>query len=65
MRAKFPKKPYTITKSKWDEYYRVQMSGSMNMFGHHLIGYFCQGDAYGQAKKHFEDEGNIEDLVIE
>jgi len=65
MRAKFPKKPYTITKSQWDEYYRVQMSGSMNMFGHHLIGYFCQGDAYGQAKKHFEDEGNIEDLVIE
>ena len=65
MRAHFPDKPYTITRSMWDDYRRDQKSGHMNMMGHHLIGYFCQGDAYGQAHQHFETDGNEEDLVIE
>ena len=58
-------KPYTITKGMWDDFYSVQMSGVMNMYGHHLIRYFMHGDAYEQARHHFEDEGNTEDLVIE
>tara|TARA_R110002020_G_scaffold14091_4_gene50179 strand:- start:33419 stop:33613 length:195 start_codon:yes stop_codon:yes gene_type:complete len=64
MRAHFPEKPYIITKDMWDEYYEVQQSGRMNMMGHHLIGYFCQGDAYQQAKNHFVDN-RTSDLVIE
>ena len=65
MRAHFPDYPYTITQDIWDDYYSVQQSGIMNMMGHHYIGYFMQGDAYKQAYKHFEEEGNTEPLVIE
>ena len=65
MRAHFPDKPYTITKGMWNSYEGTRRSGHMNMMGHHLIGYFCQGDAYGQAQQHFEADGNEEDLVIE
>lgn len=65
MFAHFPEKPYTITKGMWNSYRRDQESGHMNMMGHHLIGYFIQGDAWEQAHKHFETDGNDEDLVIE
>ena len=65
MRAHFPTKPYNITKSMWDDYYEVQMSGRMNMMGHHLIGYFMQDDTYDKAHTHFQEDGNAEDLVIE
>lgn len=60
----WPDKPYNITKSMWDSFEGDRQSGHMNMYGHHLIGYFSQGDAYEQAKKHFEAEEKDEDLVI-
>ena len=61
----YPEKPYSISQSMWRDYYRVQMSGRINMFEHPLIGYFCEGDSYSQAFKHFETEGNTDPLVIE
>ena len=57
-------KPYTISKSIWDTYYRAQMSGHMNMMGHPLVVYFLEGDAWQRAHDHFETAGNIESLVI-
>ena len=57
-------KPYTITFDIWNEFYTTQMSGVMNMFGHHLVRYFMVGDAYEQALEHFKNKGNREDLVI-
>ena len=65
MRPRYPEKPYTITKSKWDSYFRDQQRGHMNMYAHYLIGYFCQDDAYDQAYEHFKEQGKTEDLVIE
>jgi len=58
-------KPYTITHEIWADYYAVQKSGTMNMFGHPYVIYFFEGDAYSQAKNHFEVEGNTSDLLIE
>ena len=61
----YPEKPYSISHSMWCNYYTVQKSGRINMFEHPLIGYFCEGDSYSQAFKHFETEGNTDPLVIE
>ena len=59
------KVPYTITKSIWEDFRAMQISGKMNMFGHRNVGYFTDYGAYGKAKRHFEDSGKTEDLVIQ
>ena len=66
----YPDKPYEITKGIWESFYGTQQRGSMNMYGHHYIGYLSQTDsngedAYNLAKQWFEEEGNTEPLVIE
>lgn len=57
--------PYIITKELWDDYYDMQQSGQMNMFGYPTVVYFISHNAYPKALKHFNDEGNTSDLVIE
>ena len=57
-------KPYKITLDMWNDFYSVQMSGVMNMLGHHLVRYFMHDGAFRQALEHFQDESNTEDLVI-
>ena len=57
-------KPYTITFDMWEDFYCTQMSGIMNMYGHHLIRYFMSDNAYEQALEHFKNKRNREDLVI-
>ena len=57
-------KPYTITLDMWDEFYTTQISGVMNMVGHHLVRYFMSDNAYEQALEHFKNKRNREDLVI-
>tara|TARA_R110002126_G_scaffold92404_3_gene219348 strand:+ start:788 stop:1000 length:213 start_codon:yes stop_codon:yes gene_type:complete len=59
------KVPYTITKSIWEDFRAMQISGKMNMFGHRNVGYFTHYGAYDQALNHFEIFGFDEDLVIE
>ena len=59
------KTPYIITKSIWEDFRTVQISGKMNMYGHPYVGYFNQYDAYAKAKQHFEVEGSCDILVIE
>jgi hypothetical protein len=59
------KRPYTITKNIWDDFYRVQMSGSMNMMGHPYVGYFFDNDAYDAAYNHFQTDGETADLEIQ
>jgi len=59
------KTPYIITKTIWDDFRSVQISGRMNMFGHPFVEYFYEYDAYAKAKQHFEVEGSCEILVIE
>ena len=58
-------KPYKITLDMWNDFYSVQMSGIMNMYGHHLVRYFMDDGAYEQALEHFKNKRNMEDLVIE
>lgn len=61
-----PTKPYQITKEVWDDYYAVQESGVMNMFGYPTVVYFLADDsAYDKAFKHFEEDGNTEPITIE
>jgi len=62
--AHFPEVPFSVSKSTWDNYYTVQKGGSMNMMGHHAIGYFCRGNHYELAFEWFETDGNTEDLEI-
>lgn len=57
--------PLVIHKYIWDEFYRVQRSGRMNMMGHPYVIYFMEGDNWQRAYDHFEEEGNTEPLVIE
>jgi hypothetical protein len=64
MSPHIPDIPFEITKPTWDGYYHVQKSGSMNMMGHHSIGYFMRGNHYKQAYQWFEEEGNTEPLKI-
>ena len=58
-------KPYEIDKSTWDDYYAVQKSGTMNMFGYPTVVYFLADGAYQKAFNHFETEGNLDPVVIE
>ena len=59
------KPPYSITKSIWEDFRAMQISGKMNMFGHPFVKYFYEYDAYAKAKQHFEVEGNCDILIIE
>ena len=59
------KRPYTITKNIWDDFYRVQMSGTMNMMGHRFVRYFFDDDAYDAAYNHFQTDGETADLEIQ
>jgi len=59
------KRPYTITKNIWDDFYRVQMSGTMNMMGHRSVRYFMSDDAYDAAYNHFQTDGETADLEIQ
>tara|TARA_R110002012_G_scaffold56946_4_gene146431 strand:+ start:2018 stop:2233 length:216 start_codon:yes stop_codon:yes gene_type:complete len=59
------KEPLVIEKHIWDEFYRVQQSGKMNMMGHPYVIYFMEGDNWQRAYDHFEDQGNTEPLTIE
>ena len=62
--------PYQITKEIWDEYYRIQMSGHMNMFYHPLFNYFLSSsdekasEVYDRAFEHFKTNGNTEPLEV-
>jgi hypothetical protein len=53
-----------IPKIIWDEFYRVQQSGTMNMMGHPYVIYFMQDDDWQRAYDWFEEEGNTQPLVI-
>ena len=64
-RLPIPSKPYEISKGLWDNYYEVQKSGRMNMFGYPTVVYFLADGAYDAAFKHFEEEGSTDPLVIE
>jgi len=54
-----------ITQAEWQDYYTVQQSGIMNMYEHPLIFKFAPSGNWAAAHKHFEEEGNTEDLVLE
>ena len=57
--------PYIITKELWDVYYDMQQSAQMNMFRYPTVVYIISHNAYPKALKHFNDEGNTSDLVID
>ena len=57
-------KTTTITKAEWQDYYKVQMSGKINMWSHWNIVKFATGDNYSKARKHFKDDKNETDLVL-
>ena len=54
-----------ITKAERDEYYSVQKSGKMNMWGHPLIVKFGQECNWKAAYDHFENKGNESTLVLD
>jgi len=57
-----------ICKAVWDDYYRMQMSGKMNMFGYPTVAYFTQNEypnAYRQAFEHFETNGETTELTFQ
>jgi len=54
-----------ITQAEWQDYYTVQQSGVMNMMGHPLIRKFMPRGNWAAAHKHFEEEGNTGDLVVQ
>ena len=60
-----PEKPYKITQEIWEDFYEVQMSGRMNMYGHHYVRYFIPTGAYETAYEHFKVQGNTDAVVIE
>tara|TARA_B100001250_G_C19253231_1_gene551680 strand:+ start:162 stop:365 length:204 start_codon:yes stop_codon:yes gene_type:complete len=64
-RIPIPTKPYEITKDIWDDYYSVQQSGVMNMFGYPTVVYFLTDGSYRTAFKHFETDGMTDPVVIE
>jgi len=53
-----------ITHAEWKDYFRVQESGEMNMWGHPLIFKFAPEGNWVAAHEHFEVQGNTEDLVV-
>ena len=55
----------TISKSEWDDYYKTQMKGTMNMFGHWNIRKFAPEGNWRKAHDHFETENKTDPLVIE
>jgi hypothetical protein len=57
-------KTTTITKAEWEDYYKVQRSGKINMMSHWNIVKFATGDNYPKARKHFKDDKNETDLVL-
>jgi len=54
----------SITKAEWQDYYKVQQSGKINMWGHWNIVKFATGDNYSKARKHFLDDKKTTTLVI-
>jgi hypothetical protein len=60
-----PEKPYTITQGIWESFYNAQQKGTMNMYGHHLVRYFLDDNAYDKAYQHFVIDERTEDVVIE
>lgn len=56
--------PYTVCKIVWDDYYKMQMSGRMNMMGYPTVELFIRGRCYEKAFEHFETNQKTEDLVM-
>lgn len=55
----------TIHKEVWDDYYKVQLSGRINMMMHPNVGLFIPQGRWEQSHRHFVIEKQTTPLVFE